>query len=40
MICGNKNALGKEVFDSINLSKSEIDFMRQEGRLQMELWNE
>ena len=40
LICGNKNALEKSVFEGLKISEDVKGRMKKEGRLMMELWSE
>ena len=41
LVCGNKNALGSTVLQSLNLgSAGDVEQLKASGRILMELWNE
>jgi hypothetical protein len=45
MICGNKNTLGKAIIEGLtvggdNFTQQELDKIKDQGRLMVELWNE
>jgi len=45
MICGNKNTLGKAIIEGLTVggdkfTQQELDKIKDQGRLMVELWNE
>ncbi len=40
LVCGNRNALSSVVFEGLGLGTENIQKMKDEDKLLMELWNE